>query len=145
MELDVLLLILRILAGLLLLAFVLVVFAMLWRDYAAVSKEVRSRTRQRGRLIAVHTNGSTIKTGAIFPLLPLTSFGRAPSNTVILDDSFASNEHAQVTLRSGQWWLEDLGSSNGTLLNGYRIEEPVVVSTGDVIAMGQVELKLELD
>ncbi len=35
--------------------------------------------------------------------------------------------------------------SNGTLLNGYRVEEPIVLSAGDVISVGQVELKLELD
>src|SRR5215470_10486813 len=86
-----------------------------------------------------------LKPGATFPLLPLTSLGRAPTNTITLNDTFASGEHALVTLRGGQWWLEDRGSSNGTLLNGYRIEEPVVISTGDVIGVGQVELKLELE
>lgn len=62
-----------------------------------------------------------------------------------MDDSFASVEHATLTLRGGKWWLEDRNSSNGTLLNGYRIEEPVVLSTGDLIVIGQVELKLELE
>jgi pSer/pThr/pTyr-binding forkhead associated (FHA) protein len=50
-----------------------------------------------------------------------------------------------LTLRSGQWWLEDRGSSNGTRLNGYRVEEPIVLSAGDIIGIGQLELKLELE
>jgi hypothetical protein len=148
MSLEALLLILRIAAALLLLAFVGALFVMMWRDYHAVSLEVVSRTRKRGRLVVVNSDngdGTPVKQGMTFPLLPLTSLGRAPTNTIVLNDTFTSNEHALVTLRSGQWWLEDRNSSNGTLLNGYRIQEPVVVSAGDVIAVGRVELKLELD
>jgi hypothetical protein len=145
MSLEVLLLILRVAAALLLLAFVGALFIMMWRDYHAVSQEVDSRTRKRGRLVVVNGDETPLKQGMTFPLLPLTSLGRAPTNTIVLNDTFTSNEHALVTMRSGQWWLEDRNSSNGTLLNGYRIQEPVVVSAGDVIAVGRVELKLELD
>ncbi len=145
MSLDVVLLFLRVVAGLLLLLFLLALFVMLWRDYGIVSREVASRRRSLGRLVVIKADGTVLKPGTAFPLLPLTSLGRAPSNTIMLDDSFASNEHALVALRGGRWWLEDRGSSNGTLLNGYRIQESVVISTGDVICVGQVELKLELE
>jgi hypothetical protein len=145
MSLDVLLLILRIVAGVLLLVFLGALFVMMWRDYRMVNLEVVSRTRRRGRLIVTRANGATVRPGMTYPLLPLTSLGRAPTNSVMIDDTFASSEHALVMLRGGQWWLEDRGSSNGTLLNGYRIEEPVVVSTGDVISVGQIDLKLELE
>ena len=145
MNTEGLLLALRIAAGLLLLAFVGALFMMMWRDYQAVSREVASRTRKRGRLVVLSADGTPLKPGLSYPLLPLTSLGRAPTNTIVLNDTFASGEHALVTLRSGQWWLEDRNSSNGTVLNGYRIQEPVVVSAGDVISVGQVDLKLELD
>jgi hypothetical protein len=120
-------------------------FMMMWRDYQAVSREVASRTQKRGRLVVLRADGTPLKPGTSFPLLPLTSMGRAPTNTIVLNDTFASGEHALVTLRGGQWWLEDRHSSNGTVLNGYRIQEPVVLSAGDVISVGQVDLKLELD
>jgi FHA domain len=142
---ETLLFVLRIVAGLLLLVFIGALLVMMWRDYRVVSQEVASRTRRRGRLLVIHADGTPLKPGTAFPLLPLTSLGRAPTNTVVLDDTFASNEHALVTLRGGQWWLEDRGSSNGTVLNGYRIQEPVVISAGDVIMIGRVELKLELE
>ncbi len=145
MTLNDVLFLLRVLAGALLLTFVGVVFVMMWRDYRAISQEVDTRTHRRGRLIVLRDDGTRLKPGTTFPLLPLTSLGRSPTNTIALNDSFASGEHALVMLRGGQWWLEDRGSSNGTLLNGYRIEEPVVLSTGDVIGVGQVELKLELE
>src|SRR5512140_2856682 len=145
MTLDALLLALRIAAGMMLLAFTGSLFVMIWRDYRAVSQEVTSRTRRRGRLVVQHTSNINLKPGAAFPLLPLTSLGRAPTNTIVLNEPFASSEHALVILRSGQWWLEDRNSSNGTMLNGYRIQEPVVLSSGDLIAIGSVELKLELE
>ena len=145
MNTELVLLILRIAAGLLLLGFISAVFVMMWRDFHAISREVESRTKKRGRLVVMRADGVGLKPGATFPLLPLTSLGRAPTNSITLNDTFASGEHALVTLRGGQWWLEDRGSSNGTLLNGYRIEEPVVISAGDIIGVGQVELKLELE
>jgi hypothetical protein len=145
MTLEIILFVLRILAAVLLLGFVAAVFVMMWRDYHAVIQEVDTRTRRRGQLVVIRADGTELEPGTSYPLLPLTSLGRAPTNTIPLNDSFASAEHALVMLRGGQWWLEDRGSSNGTLLNGYRVEEPVVVSTGDVISVGQVELKLELE
>lgn len=140
-----LLLILRILSGLLLLAFMGALTLLLWRDYRAVARELELRQRRGGHLTVLKADGTPLKPGMTFPLLPLTSIGRAPTNTIPLDDTFASGEHALFILRSGQWWLEDRGSSNGTLLNGYRIEEPTVVSAGDVATVGRVELKVELD
>jgi len=145
MSLDVILFILRVVAGLLLLAFIGAMFWLMWRDYRAVSDEVATRTRRQGRLVVTRANNAQYKQGTAFPLLPMTSIGRAPTNTIVLDDSFASVDHATLTLRGGKWWLEDRNSSNGTLLNGYRIEEPVVLSTGDLIVIGQIELKLELE
>ena len=141
--LSLVLFIFRVLAGLLLLGFVIMLVVLLWRDQRTLVRELEQRQRRRGQLVVVKAEG--IETGTSYPLLPLTSIGRAPTNTITLDDTFASSEHALFTLRGGQWWLEDRGSSNGTLLNGYRIEEPTVISTGDVVGVGQVELKVELE
>ncbi len=166
MSVDVLLLILRVITGAVLLAFLGAVFWVLWRDYRAAVQAAAVTQRQRGRLVVVQPgrlaandgNGQTAEltgaadaletaelAGTSFPLLPLTSLGRGPMNTVVLNDTFCSQEHALVTWRGGQWWLEDRNSSNGTRLNGEKIAGPVVVSSGDVIGIGQVALKLELD
>jgi pSer/pThr/pTyr-binding forkhead associated (FHA) protein len=50
-----------------------------------------------------------------------------------------------LALRAGQWWLEDRESRNGTLLNGERLHGPAVVSAGDIIGIGEIELRLELE
>jgi hypothetical protein len=142
---DGLLLALRIVAGGLLLAFLGAVFVMLWRDFKVATVAADEPGRRRGRLIVVSAgDSSAARVGASFALLPLTSLGRAPTNTVVLDDTFCSQEHARVTRRDGQWWLEDRGSSNGTRLNGEPVREPVVLSSGDVIGVGRLELRVEL-
>jgi hypothetical protein len=163
---DVLLLILRVITGAVLLTFLGAVFLVLWRDYRAAVQAATVMQRQRGRLVVVQPgrlagtdgNGQTAEltdtadaigaaelAGTSFPLLPLTSLGRGPMNTVVLNDTFCSQEHALVTWRGGQWWLEDRNSSNGTRLNGEKIAGPVVVSSGDVIGIGQIALKVEID
>lgn len=142
---EILLPLLRIGASVLLVLFLFTMFWLLWRDFLVVSKEVEARTLKRGRLVVMRGNVDGLTPGTVFPLLPLTSLGRAPNNTVPCEDAFISNVHALITLRGGQWWLEDQGSSNGTQLNGQSIDQPVVVTTGDTIGIGKIELRLELE
>jgi pSer/pThr/pTyr-binding forkhead associated (FHA) protein len=47
-------------------------------------------------------------------------------------------------LRDGQWWLEDLGSRNGTFVNNRRVAEPTTVQAGDLLGIGRVLLRLEV-
>ena len=141
---DVLLLILRILLVILLYAFLAAVLLMLWRDLrqATATSEV---TRPGGRLVVLHAADDALAVGVAFPLQTVTSLGRSPANTIPIPDTFASGQHALLTWREGQWWLEDQDSRNGTLLNGVRIDSPTVVSAGDVIGVGRAKLKLELE
>ncbi len=157
------LLALRLLAAAALLAFLGGVFLVLWRDYRATVGA--GAAHERGRLVVIGVNDDARAVpdeadgvlregvpvpdvaelaGMSFPLLPLTTLGRAPTNTIVLNDTFCSQEHALVAQRGGQWWLEDRNSSNGTRLNGEPVYEPVVVSSGDVISIGRIELKVEL-
>ena len=145
MPLDVLLLTLRIAAALALYAFLALVLIWLWRDVRAASDQVRTAQRQFGRLVVIASESKALEVGDAFPLLARTTLGRTPMNTVVLSDSSVSAEHAHVILQAGQWWLIDQDSRNGTSVNGVLIEEPVVLSTDDVIGVGRVRLKIELD
>jgi hypothetical protein len=140
---DILLLALRVLLAILLYAFLAAVLLMLWRDLrqAAGDREV---SRAGGQLVILHAEDDSLATGTAFPLQPITSIGRSPNNTVCIPDTYASAQHTLLTWREGQWWLEDQGSRNGTLLNDTRIGGPTVVSAGDVIGVGRTQLKLEL-
>jgi pSer/pThr/pTyr-binding forkhead associated (FHA) protein len=141
---DILLLILRLLLAILLYAFLATVLLMVWRDLRQATTTPKTSHRS-GELVILQTTDEALETGTAFPLQPITSIGRAPSNTIIVSDTYASSQHALLTWREGQWWLEDQGSRNGTLLNDTRITVPTVVSAGDVIGIGRTQLKLELD
>lgn len=143
---DILLLILRLLLVVILYAFLGAVLLMLWRDLRRSTAE-RATPRPKGQLVVLHVpddESDAPAPGTIFPLQPITSIGRSPSNTIVIPDTYASAQHALVTRREGQWWLEDRNSRNGTLLNGMRVSDPIVVSAGDVIGVGRTELKLEV-
>ena len=67
--------------------------------------------------------------------------GRGMQNEIILPDRFASNSHARLFNRDGQYWLEDLGSRNGTYLNGKPLAETTVIANGDQIRIGEIIFK----
>jgi len=128
----------------LLYAFLAAVLLTLWRDLREATTG-REPVRRAGQLVVLETTDETLAAGRTFPLQSVTSIGRSPNNTVLIPDTYASAQHALLTWREGQWWLEDRDSRNGTLLNGTRISGPTVVSAGDVIGIGGVQLKLELE
>ncbi len=145
MSTEFLLLLLRIISGLLLIGILAALFVFLWRDYRSAVAQVKASRRSYGQLVALaEVDGQYMATGKTYPLLPLTSIGRSPTNTITIDDSFASSEHANVFMREGQWWLEDRHSRNGTQLNGEDVLAPVVVTDGDIISIGKQSYRLEL-
>jgi FHA domain len=146
MSTEIELLLLRIVSGITLLAFLGVILVALWRDYCSAVTGVEASRRVYGQMVALReVNGAYMNTGAQYPLLQITSLGRSPTNTITLEDTFASSEHAVVALRNGQWWLEDRQSRNGTTLNETPITQPVVITDGDIIGIGTMRFRLDLE
>ncbi len=81
--------------------------------------------------------------GREFPLGAELTVGRAPGCAVLLDgDSFVSQLHARVFRRDGGLFVEDLGSTNGTFLNGVKVTAPVSIVKGDKIQFGKSVLEV---
>ncbi|MBW4436076.1 MAG: FHA domain-containing protein [Pleurocapsa minor GSE-CHR-MK-17-07R] len=137
---------LRAISGVLLFTLLLALMWLVWRDLKATEQQVSSGRRPLGRLTVVEPVGKTfIPTGQIYPLLTVTTIGRSPGSTIMIDDSFVSSEHAVIAMRGGQWWLEDRGSRNGTQLNDMTIAQPVIVTNGDIVCVGQKRFRIELE
>jgi hypothetical protein len=74
---------------------------------------------------------------------PLT-LGRGAQNDVPLDkDEYASSSHARIEPRRDGVWVEDIGSTNGTYLNGIRLTRPKRLTSGDIVRVGETELRYE--
>ena len=80
--------------------------------------------------------------GSAYPLDDEVTLGRAAGCQVPLDDAYASQVHARVFHRDGQWYVEDLGSTNGTYLNRRRVAGPMVMKRRDRIQIGNTVLEL---
>ncbi|UCC63400.1 MAG: FHA domain-containing protein [Anaerolineae bacterium] len=137
---------LRILLSLILYAFLALAFWAIWRDLQATRARAEAQARGRPALVVVAPGETDLLPGDRLPLLPVTTQGRALTNTIVLVDSFASAEHARLTQRDGRWWLTDLNSRNGTFLNEVRLQpdEPAPVTEGDLLGVGSVRLRIRL-
>ncbi len=72
------------------------------------------------------------------------SIGRGGPNEVRLDgDDFASVQHARVEPRRDGVWIEDVGSTNGTFVNGVRLSRARKLATGDLVRVGETDLRFE--
>ncbi|MCJ7512715.1 MAG: FHA domain-containing protein [Anaerolineales bacterium] len=78
-----------------------------------------------------------------FTLTGLNTIGRARDNTIILEHPSVSSYHARLSFGSGNWLLEDLGSRNGTTVNGLELEDPLAITYGDRVQFGAVRVHLQ--
>jgi pSer/pThr/pTyr-binding forkhead associated (FHA) protein len=76
------------------------------------------------------------------PLKDSLTVGRAATCDVVVQDTYVSNVHARIFARDGSYWLEDLGSTNGTYINRTRVSVPTAIGPGDQVRMGKATLEL---
>lgn len=83
--------------------------------------------------------------GMSVPVERTINLGRAADSTLLLDDDYASARHAQlVQTDENTWVISDLGSTNGTYVNGKPISDPTKVTVGDVVRIGKTLMRLEI-
>ena len=109
-------------------------------------RDLRAATRVRGelgRLVVVASPQGTPAPGTTFLLDAVASIGRDVNNSIVLDDPYASSEHAVLTFRGRSWYVEDLGSTNGTYLNGVPVDGLAPLGFGDELQVGEVRMRLD--
>ncbi len=128
---------LRLLIALVLYAFLGLVLYVLWRD---LQRQGEDELTEPPSAVLEGERGYAGR----LALRTVTALGRAADNHLILEDPFASAYHALLFWREGTWWLEDLGSHNGTLLNGEPLNNgPSRLVQGDQIRIGETVLRFE--
>jgi len=140
--------------------FLAMLYFFVWRAIRATLVDVRDGTvaargpRQAGRpeptarpsgkaprsVVVVDDKGSKIGTHSLAD--GQLQIGRADACQVQLSDNYASQFHARIFRRDGSWFVEDLGSTNGTYLNQRRLTAPSELRAGDRLKIGKTTLEL---
>lgn len=142
--------ILRILLLVLQLGFLAILYLILARFARSLLRDLRTAEQSQiasrsgiGRLQVLESPSDEPPEGTAIALGPINSIGRNVNNTVFVEDDFVSATHAMLTFRGRSWFLEDQGSTNGTYVNGHRIDRPVALSFGDELTIGRVRMRLD--
>jgi pSer/pThr/pTyr-binding forkhead associated (FHA) protein len=141
--------------------FLLLLYLFIWRVVRAVSRDMRLPQesfilapqqaaaaglgrRNAGVLVVLASPALEPGTERELDSVPVT-LGRAADNDLVLDsDEFASVKHARIEPRRDGVWVEDLNSPNGTFVNGMKLSRRQKLTPGDVIRVGETDLRYEL-
>jgi hypothetical protein len=147
------------------LAFLVLLYLFIWRIVRSAARDLRlpqesmilapqqaaaaglvpspSFSRQLGRLVVLASSALDVGDEIALDSHPIT-LGRGPTNDVPLpDDEYASTRHARVEPRRDGVWVEDIGSTNGTFVNGIRLTRERRLAPGDVLRVGETDLRFE--
>jgi hypothetical protein len=80
--------------------------------------------------------------GVKLPVLGPVVVGRSPGADIVIDAGYVSGRHARFSVLSDALIIEDLGSTNGTMVEGARIEAPTTLEPGDLVSIGEVTLRV---
>lgn len=145
MSFDVLLFLLRVAFLVLLYVFLIAVVRVAWGGLrrTAEAREAVAAPSSLVRLLVLAAHDGLANRA--FDLWSSATLGRAPDNTIVLPDGSVSAHHAAVRQQNGQWFIEDLRSTNGTAVNDNWVSGSAPLYPGDTIRLGEVVLRLEVD
>jgi len=114
------------------------------------TSQVKGKVSKRGKghggmLSFVITEGPQALVGTSFPVISTLVVGRSASSDITVNDDFISGSHARITPVDGGAVLEDLGSTNGTLLNGAQVRSPQSLRPGDRIQIGTLVMVVDAE
>jgi hypothetical protein len=101
--------------------------------------DLRSGVRPRLEVVAA----LGYEPGTVFEIHESATLGRSPSAEVRIDDPYASSAHARIFPRGQFMYIEDMGSTNGTFLNGRQLRKPEQLRGSDTIRIGDTEYRYQ--
>jgi pSer/pThr/pTyr-binding forkhead associated (FHA) protein len=128
------------------LIFIALIYLFLWQVARAIAAhlggvgaEPSSRRRAGGELVVVRSESQA---GLHFSVRDVAVVGRSPEADVMLEDAYASEFHMRLVAKDGRLVLHDLGSTNGTYVNGRRVTSPLALNRGDAVQIGKTVLEV---
>lgn len=133
---DVILALLRII-------FLGLVYLFVWQVARAIGSHlgisVRRKRKEGSRVLFVRSESQQ---GREFEVGDVVVMGRSSETDVVLDDPYASDFHLRLVSQEGGMMLHDLGSTNGTYVNGRRVSAPTELKRGDTIQVGKTVMEI---
>lgn len=124
--------------------FIAAVVLLMWQEAQRLAGDaMRTGDAPEGALVVLQPGSTGMDVGDTLKLQIYTSIGRSSDNVIVLLDNSVSAKHSLVTYQEGSWWLQDVGSTNGTVLNGTGVSGRLPLRAHDVVALGKVHLSLE--
>jgi hypothetical protein len=117
--------------------FLVMVIVAAWRELRPAAVE----RRRQALLEVLDPARARLTPGDRLGLTSGVTLGREPGNGIRLDDESVSSQHAVVRLDGGRWWIEDLGSTNGTYVNDVRVTGRATLRSGDIVQVGRVRTR----
>ena len=109
------------------------------RQPVAASTDQRKVRRQPRELVVHHPTG---RPQVVSLNGDAVTLGRSTVASIVVDDMYVSDEHVQVTPREDGWVVRDLGSTNGTFLNGAKVTQPTPLAAGDHLRIGKTRIEV---
>ncbi len=123
-------------------AFLLLLFVFIFRLFKLMVIDIGAgqcpEKPAGGRIVVVKSSLTEPGPGFSYDIGREITIGRGSGSGILIRDSFTSTRHARIFLKSGQYWLEDLKSTNGTYLNDSLAGRPVLLADGDKLQVGGV-------
>ncbi|MHC1683905.1 MAG: FHA domain-containing protein [Clostridiaceae bacterium] len=123
--------------------YVIIFFALriMYKDVKGANKTPK-RKKKMGLEVIQSGGNDNIRIGSVYLLQGDFTIGRKPKNSLVLNDPFVSGNHAKIYLKNNEYILEDLGSTNGTMINGELINEKTYLTIDDEIKIGELIFKV---
>lgn len=141
----------KIIAGAFGMVFIVILYVIIYYALKIMYRDVKNGGKKRrpsvikgsyGLEVINSGKGKDLKDGSIIPIRSDLTIGRKDTNSIVLGDQHVSGNHAKVIVRNDSLYIEDLSSTNGTFLNGNKINGKVKLSNKDEIKIGTAVFKI---
>lgn len=130
--------------------FIVFLYFIIYYSLKIMYKDIKGGKRGKRRKVQIAHGLEVVKSsqldnlrpGSIIPIRQTLTFGRKDDNDVVVRDEFISGYHARIIIKNNVFYIEDLQSTNGTFINGEKIEGRAKIEVNDEIKLGNVVFKV---
>lgn len=120
---------------------IITVLSIIYKDIKSGGKK-KPTNKSLGLEVLEPGENINLKKGGVIPVMGALSIGRKEDNRLILNNPYVSGHHARIYLKNGEYTLEDLGSTNGVIVNNKKLENKCILKSGDEIKIGNSVFKV---